>query len=59
MAMIPKYNFTYSWTQQYPTHQLRPYLRQMMEEQEQLIEFELEKGDFKEANEIINKIKSL
>ena len=57
--MIPKYNFTYRWTQQYPTNQLRPYLRQMMEEQEQLIEFELEKGDFKEATEVINKIKSL
>lgn len=59
MAMIPNYKFTYRWTQPYSTQQLRPYLRNQMDEHEKLLEQELEKGNFKEANEVISYIKSL
>lgn len=57
--MNPKYLYTIRWTQPYATDHLRPYLRQLHEEMEQVIESLLEHKQFNEANEVINRIRSL
>ena len=57
--MNPKYLYTIRWTQPYATNHLRPYLRQLQEEMEQAIESLLEHKQFNEANEVINRIRSL
>ena len=57
--MEPKHLFTIKWTQPYPTIYERPYMRGLHEAFEQLVEYQLEDGDFTEANEIINQIKNL
>jgi hypothetical protein len=57
--MNPKHLYTIRWTQPYATDRLRPYLRQLQEELEQTIEALLEFKQFDEANEVINRIKSL
>jgi hypothetical protein len=57
--MNPKYLYTIRWTQPYATDRLRPYLRQLQEEMEQVIESLLEHKQFNEANEVIARIKAL
>jgi hypothetical protein len=57
--MNPKYLYTIRWTQPYATNRLRPYLRQLQEEMEQVIEALLEFKQFNEANEVINRIRAL
>ena len=57
--MNPKYLYTIRWTQPYATDRLRPYLRQLHEEMEQVIEALLEFKQFDEANEVINRIRAL
>jgi hypothetical protein len=57
--MNPKYLYTIRWTQPYATDRLRPYLRQLHEEMEQVIESLLEFKQFNEANEVIARIKAL
>jgi hypothetical protein len=57
--MNPKYLYTIRWTQPYATDHLRPYLRQLQEEMEQVIESLLEHKPFNEANEVINRIRAL
>ena len=57
--MNPKYLYTIRWTQPYATDRLRPYLRQLQEEMEQVIESLLEHRQFNEANEVIARIKAL
>jgi hypothetical protein len=57
--MNPKYLYTIRWTQPYATDRLRPYLRQLHEEMEQVIEALLEHKQFNKANEVIARIKAL
>ena len=54
--MEPRHLYTFRWTQPYPTYKQRPYLRSQHEAYEQLVESVLEDGDFKEANEVIERI---
>jgi hypothetical protein len=57
--MNPKYLYTIRWTQPYATNHLRPYLRQLQEEMEQVIESLLEHRQFTQANEVIARIMAL
>lgn len=56
--MEPKYNFTYKWTQPYTGYSAIG-LRELAALQELVIEQMLEAKDFKEANEVIARIKAL
>lgn len=56
--MNPKYLYTIKWTQPYATDWQRPYLRGLQEQMEQVIENVLEQSDFKEANELIDRVRS-
>lgn len=56
--MNPKYLYTIKWTQPYATDWQRPYLRGLQEQMEQVIENVLEQSDFKEANEVIDRVRS-
>lgn len=55
--MEPKHLYTIRWTQPYATEYQRPYLRQLQQELETIIELLLELGDFEEANQLIEKVK--
>jgi hypothetical protein len=57
--MTPRHLYTIRWTQPYATDRLRPYLRHLQEELEQVIETLLEHKQFDDANEVIARIKSL
>jgi len=57
--MKPKHLYTIQWTQPYATDRQRPYLQQLQKELEQIIEVLLEFNQFDEANEVINRIRSL
>lgn len=57
--MEPKYLYTIRWTQPYATYQMRPYLRQLREDFEKVIEARLERKEFTEAQEIIKRIMQL
>ena len=54
--MEPKYLYTIRWTQPYATYQMRPYLRQLRDDFEKVIEARLERKEFAEAQEIIGRI---
>ena len=54
-----KHLYTIRWTQPYATDRLRPYLRHLQEELEQVIETLLEHKQFDDANTVINRIRSL
>ena len=56
--MEPKYNFTYKWTQPYTGYSAIG-LRELAALQDLVVEQMLEENDFKEANELIAKIKAL
>jgi hypothetical protein len=57
--MTPRHLYTIRWTQPYATDRLRPYLRHLQEELEQVIETLLEHKQFDDAKEVIARIKSL
>jgi len=56
--MEPRHLYTIKWTQEYATDHLRPFLRALQEQMEAHIEYRLEAGDFKQAKEIIERIKN-
>lgn len=57
--MEPRYLYTIRWTQPYATYQMRPYMRQLREEYEQVIETRLERNEFDEAQAVIKRIMAL
>lgn len=57
--MTPRHLYTIRWTQPYATDRLRPYLRHLQEELEQVIETLLEHKQFDDANKVIDKIRAL
>ena len=57
--MEPKHLYTIRWTQPYATDHLRPYLRGLQEQLEQLVEHWLEDGDYSDANKEISRIMAL
>ena len=59
MIMEPKHLFTIRWTQTYATYQMRPYLRQLRQEYEKVIEHKLALGQFDDAKQVIAKIMQL
>jgi hypothetical protein len=57
--MTPRHLYTIRWTQPYATDRLRPYLRHLQEELEQVIETLLEHKKFDDAKVVINRIRAL
>jgi len=57
--MNPKHLYTVRWTQPYATYQMRPYLRQLRNDYEQLIEAQLERKQWPEAQQGIKRIMKL
>ena len=57
--MEPKYLYTIRWTQPYSTWKMRPYLRQLREEYEQIIEAKLSRNEFQDAKREIERIMQL
>ena len=57
--MTPRHLYTIRWTQPYATDRLRPYLRHLQEELEQVIENLLEHKKFDDANKVIDRIRAL
>lgn len=58
--MEPKHLYTIRWTQPYATDHLRPYLRGLQEQMEQLIEHWLEdEPDCPDAKAVIERIMKL
>jgi len=57
--MEPKHLYTVRWTQPYATHQMRPYLRQLRNDYEQMIEAQLERNHCPEAKQVIERIMQL
>ena len=57
--MNPKYLYTIRWSQPYATYQMRPYLRQLRNDYEKVIEAQLERKEFTQANEVIERIMKL
>jgi hypothetical protein len=56
--MNPKHLYTVRWTQPYATYQMRPYLRQLRNDYEQLIEAQLERKQWPEAQQVIERIRN-
>jgi len=56
--MERRHLYTIKWTQPYATSRQRPYLRQLQEEMEMVIESMLKCNDFTQANIIIERIKN-
>ena len=54
-----KYLWSIKWTQPYATYQMRPYLRQLREEYELQIEARLDRGEFDDAKQVIERIMAL
>ena len=57
--MNPKYLYTIRWSQPYATYQMRPYLRQLRNDYEKAIEAQLERKEFTQAKEAIERIMKL
>jgi hypothetical protein len=58
--IIPrKYLYTIKWTQPYATERQRPYLRTMQEAVERAIEAQLERKEWPQAREVIERIMRL
>jgi hypothetical protein len=58
--IIPrKHLYTIKWTQPYATHHMRPYLRNMLEAVESAIEAQLERKEWPQATQIIERIRKL
>ena len=59
VIMEHRYLYTIRWTQPYATYQMRPYLRQLRQEYERIIEHKLALGHFDDAKQVLEKIMSL
>jgi hypothetical protein len=57
--MNSKHLYTIRWTQPYATYQMRPYLRHLRNEYEQMIEAQLERKHWPEAQQVIERIMKL
>jgi hypothetical protein len=57
--MEPRHLYTIRWSQPYSNEWERPYLRQLHEAFERSIEAQLERGEWSEAQEVIERIKRL
>ena len=57
--MERKHLYTIRWTQPYATYQMRPYLRQLRDDYEQMIEAQLERNHWPEAQQVIERIMKL
>lgn len=57
--MNNRFLYTIKWTQPYATYQMRPYLRKLREEYDAQIEARLDRGEFDDAKEVIERIKQL
>jgi len=57
--MEPKHLYTIRWTQPYATWKMRPYLRYLREEYEQVIEAKLARNEFEDAKREIERIMQL
>ena len=57
--MESRHLYTIQWTQPYATTYLRPYLRGLQEQMEQLVEHWLEDGDYSDAKKEIERIMKL
>lgn len=57
--MEPRYLYTIRWTQPYATEQMRPYLRSLREQYEQVIEESLDRKEFDDAQAVIARIMAL
>jgi len=57
--MTPRHLYTIRLKQPYATDHLRPYLRHLQQELEQVIESLLEHQQFDDANTVINRIRTL
>jgi hypothetical protein len=57
--MEPKHLYTIRWTQPYSTWKMRPYLRHLREEYEQVIEAKLSRNEFEDAKREIERIMQL
>jgi thiaminase len=57
--MEKRYLYTIKWTQPYATEYMRPYLRELREAVDQAIEDQLERKEWRQAEEIIERIMKL
>jgi len=57
--MEPRHLYTIRWTQPYATYRMRPYLRKLRNDYEKIIEAQLERKEFTQATEIIERIMKL
>jgi len=57
--MNSKYLYTIKWSQPYATYQMRPYLRHLRNDYEKIIEAQLERKEFTQAKEVIERIMKL
>jgi hypothetical protein len=58
--IIPrKYMYTIKWTQPYATQYQRPYMRSMQESVERAIEAQLERKEWPQAKQVIERIMKL
>ena len=57
--MNSKHLYTIRWTQPYATYQMRPYLRHLRNDYEQMIEAQLERKHWPEAQQVIERIMKL
>jgi hypothetical protein len=57
--MNPKYLYTIRWSQPYATYRMRPYLRQLRNDYEKIIEAQLERKHWPEAHQVIERIMTL
>ena len=57
--MEPRHLYTVRWSQPYATYRMRPYLRQLRNDYEKIIEAQLERKHWPEAHQVIERIMKL
>ena len=57
--MESRHLYTIRWTQPYATHQMRPYLRHLRNEYDQVIEDKLSRNEFGDATRELERIMKL
>jgi hypothetical protein len=57
--MEPRHLYTIRWTQPYATYQMRPYLRHLRNEYDQVIEDKLSRNEFGDAKRELERIMKL
>ena len=57
--MKREYLYTIRWTQPYATDYMRPYLKHLREEVDRAIEAQLDRNEFTQAKEVIERIKNM